>query len=47
MPLHQAIHYVAAAYGVVFVVVALYIGIMARKLTRLERHMTELTREER
>ena len=35
--------YVAAAYGVVFVVVLLYVLIIALKLGRLERELTELT----
>jgi len=42
--------YVAAAYGVVFVVVLVYVLIIGLKLGRLERELDELTgrvREER
>ena len=35
--------YVAAAYGVVFLVVLLYVVIMALKLGRLERELAEIT----
>jgi CcmD family protein len=35
--------YVAAAYGVVFLVVLLYVLIIALKLERLERELGELT----
>ena len=34
--------YVAAAYGVVFVVVLGYVAIIAAKLQRLQREVTEL-----
>ncbi|MBA2642456.1 MAG: CcmD family protein [Actinobacteria bacterium] len=34
--------YVAAAYGVVFVVVLAYVAIIAAKLVRLERQTAEL-----
>jgi CcmD family protein len=34
--------YVAAAYGVVFVFVLVYVAIIAAKLTRLERETAEL-----
>jgi CcmD family protein len=34
--------YVAAAYGVVFVVVLVYVAIIAAKLTRLQRQTAEL-----
>jgi CcmD family protein len=36
--------YVAAAYGVVFLAVLLYVLIMAAKLSRLERELAELAR---
>jgi len=36
--------YVAAAYGLVFLVVLLYVLIMAAKLSRLERELTDLAR---
>jgi CcmD family protein len=35
--------YVAAAYGAVFLVVLLYVVIIALKLARLERELGELT----
>jgi CcmD family protein len=35
--------YVAAAYGVVFLVVLVYVLIIALKLARLERELDELT----
>jgi CcmD family protein len=35
--------YVAAAYGAVFLVVLLYVAIIALKLERLERELGELT----
>jgi CcmD family protein len=35
--------YVAAAYLVVFAFVVVYLAIMALKLTRLEREVSELT----
>ena len=35
--------YVAAAYGVVFVAVLVYVAIIAAKLARLERETAELT----
>jgi CcmD family protein len=34
--------YVAAAYGIVFVTVLLYVAIIAAKLARLERETAEL-----
>ena len=36
--------YVAAAYLVVFLVLLVYVAIMATKLSRLERELDELTR---
>jgi CcmD family protein len=42
MPLHEAVKYVAAAYLVVFVLVALYLAIMGRRVARLERELTKL-----
>jgi CcmD family protein len=35
--------YVAAAYGVVFLVVLIYVAIIALKLARLERELGEVT----
>ena len=42
MTLRDAVPYVAAAYLVVWVVVLLYVGIIARKMTRLEQQLDEL-----
>ena len=39
--------YVAAAYGIVFLVVLVYVLIIALKLGRLERELDELTGEVR
>ena len=37
--------YVAAAYGIVFLVVLLYVLIIGLKLARLEREATQLTEQ--
>lgn len=42
VPLHEAVKYVAAAYLVVFVLVAVYIAIMGRRIARLERELMKL-----
>jgi CcmD family protein len=42
VPLHEAVKYVAAAYVVVFVLVALYVAIMGRRLARVERELSRL-----
>jgi CcmD family protein len=42
VPLHDAVKYMAAAYLVVFVLVALYLAIMGRRVARLERELTKL-----
>jgi hypothetical protein len=47
LPLDEAGKYVAAAYVVVFALVLIYVGIMAGKLSRLERDLTELNELER
>lgn len=47
LPLDEAGKYVAAAYVVVFALVLIYVGIMATKLSRLERDLTELNELER
>jgi CcmD family protein len=39
--------YVAAAYGIVFLAVLVYVLIIALKLARLERELGELTRRAR
>jgi hypothetical protein len=42
LPLHEAGKYVAAAYIVFVALLLIYVGIMAYKLTRIEREVTEL-----
>ena len=42
LPLHTAGKYVAAAYIVVFVVVLIYVAIMAIRLSRIEGELGEL-----
>jgi hypothetical protein len=42
LPLHEAGKYVAAAYIVLFVVVLIYVAIMAIRLSRIERELGEL-----
>ena len=42
LPLHTAGKYVAAAYIVAFVVVLIYVAIMAIRLGRIERELGEL-----
>lgn len=42
MPLSQAVEYVAAAYIVVFLLVLIYVSIMASRLRRVERDLSEL-----
>ena len=45
LPLHKAGPYVAAAYIVFVAVLLVYVGIMATRLGRSERELTELTRD--
>jgi hypothetical protein len=42
LPLHEAGRYVAAAYIVFVALLLIYVAIMAAKLTRIERELTEL-----
>jgi hypothetical protein len=42
LPLHEAGKYVAGAYAVLFVLVLIYVGIMAVRLSRIERDLGEL-----
>jgi hypothetical protein len=42
LPLDEAGKYVAAAYLVFFALVIVYVGIMAARLSRLERDVAEL-----
>jgi hypothetical protein len=45
LPLHTAGKYVAAAYIVFLALVLVYVGIMASRLARTERELTELRRD--
>jgi len=42
LPLHEAGKYVAGAYVVLFVIVLIYVAIMAIRLSRIERELGEL-----
>jgi hypothetical protein len=42
LPLDEAGKYVAAAYIVFLALILIYVAIMAAKLTRIERDLTEL-----
>jgi hypothetical protein len=42
LPLHTAGKYVAAAYIVLFLLVLIYVAIMALRLSRIERQLGEL-----
>ncbi len=42
LPLHEAGKYVAGAYVVLFVIVLVYVAIMAIRLSRIERDLGEL-----
>ncbi len=42
LPLHTAGRYVAAAYVVLFVIVLIYVAIMAIRLSHIERELGEL-----
>jgi hypothetical protein len=42
LPLHTAGKYVAGAYVVLFVIVLIYVAIMAIRLSRIERDLGEL-----
>jgi hypothetical protein len=45
LPLHTAGKYVAGAYVVLFVLVVIYVAIMAIRLSRIERDLGELLRD--
>jgi CcmD family protein len=45
LPLHEAGKYVAAAYLVLFVLVLVYVAIMAIRMSRIERELGELLSE--
>ena len=42
LPLHEAGKYVAGAYVVLFVIVLIYVAIMAIRLSHIERELGEL-----
>jgi CcmD family protein len=44
LPLHEAGKYVAGAYVVVFVLVLVYVAIMAVRLSHIQRELGELLR---
>ena len=44
LPLDEAGKYVAGAYGVFVVLILVYVAIMATKLQRIERELSDLTR---
>ncbi len=44
LPLDEAGKYVAGAYGVFLALVLVYVAIMATRLQRIERELSELTR---
>jgi CcmD family protein len=43
LPLDEAGKYVAGAYGVFVVLILVYVAIMATKLQRIERELSDLT----
>ncbi len=45
LPLHSAGKYVAGAYVVFVALVLIYVAIMARRLSRTQRELTELRRQ--
>jgi hypothetical protein len=46
LPLDEAGKYVAAAYIVFVALILVYVGIMAAKLVRIDRELTELAEED-
>jgi CcmD family protein len=46
LPLHEAGKYVAGAYVVAFVLVLVYVAVMAMRLSRIERDLHELAERE-
>ena len=46
LPLHEAGKYVAAAYVVLFLLVLIYVAIMATRLRRIERELGALLEQE-
>jgi hypothetical protein len=45
LPLHSAGKYVAGAYIVFVAILLIYVGIMATRLSRTERELTDLRRD--
>jgi hypothetical protein len=46
LPLDEAGKYVAAAYVVFLALILIYVAIMAAKLVRIDRELTELAEED-
>ena len=46
LPLDEAGKYVAGAYVVFLALILIYVGIMAAKLVRIDRELTELVEED-
>jgi CcmD family protein len=46
LPLHEAGKYVAGAYVVAFVLVLVYVAVIAMRLSRIERDLHELAERE-
>jgi isoprenylcysteine carboxyl methyltransferase (ICMT) family protein YpbQ len=47
LPLHEAGKYVAGAYITVFVLVLVYVAVMAIRVGRIERELAELSQRDR
>ena len=47
LPLDEAGKYVAGAYIVFVALILVYVGIMAAKLVRIDRELTELAEDDR
>jgi hypothetical protein len=46
LPLHEAGKYVAGAYVVFLALILIYVAIMAAKLARIDRELTQLVEED-
>ena len=46
LPLHEAGKYVAGAYLVFLALILIYVAIMAAKLARIDRELTELAEDD-
>jgi hypothetical protein len=47
LPLDEAGKYVAGAYVVFVALILIYVGIMAAKLTRIDRELTDLAEDDK